>query len=462
MSHKNGMLLVISLSFLLQSTGTAAEDTAIDEQLAAKYDLQVPPVVTEVKPAPEWVQQAEIVSSSAAVWRGYEFLLQETKVTRIVRARSGHRKVQLIDHQLVEKVAGIDAEAVRGVSLLSHVPHSPDAFRLAHEQGIRAIPYVHFMCIHTNYADQDVFYFEHPEILMKNAKGRWVHTGMDGSDRLHRFRTCANSPSYWRLSLDYVKKLMEWGADGVFIDNAGRRPPCFGPRFNQVRNPEFDPYVHEHLFPNASHDYAWGRFLEAVRALVKSYGEDKIVVLNSGIGDPWQSAGDLCMWESFIFSWAWEGRRQTWSDVKKRANANQWYRDAGRRIVALSFLDPARHDMKNDAFWALACARLVDFIPWMNLGHTEVEFLSRLHLGRGLGPAEEAGQVAHRFFENGLIVLNDSSEDRNVELRLPDGFAPATLLDLYESNRMVPLHKGVVIVPVPSKMARIFVKDKTK
>jgi hypothetical protein len=318
------------------------------------------------------------------------------------------------------------------------------------------------MCIHTNYADQDVFYFQHPEILMKDDKGHWVHTGMDGSDRLHRFRTCANSPSYWKLSLDYVKKMMDWGADGVFVDNAGRRPPCFGPRFDQVRNPEFEPYVHEHLFPNASHDYAWGRFLEAVRSLVKSYGEDKIVVLNSGIGDPWQSVGDCCMWESFIFSWAWEGRRHTWNDVKAKAKANQSYLNAGRRIVALAFLDPTRHDMKNDSFWAFACARLVDFVPWANLDHTEVEFLNRVRLGRGLGPFQEAGHVAHRFFENGLIVLNDSPEDREIELRVADRFAHTPLADLYEGKKIVPLDTGAVKVGVPSKMARILVKDAVK
>lgn len=457
MSRVKTILVVLSLPFLLPSPGRAVDDAAFDEQLAAKYGLHVPPPVKDVKPAPEWVRQAEIVSSSAAVWQGYEFLLKETPVIRIVRARAGHRTVQMASFDPVEKVSGIDAESVRGVPLLSHVPHSAEAFRLAHAHGIRVIPYVHFMCIHTNYADQDVSYFQHPEILMKDAAGHWVHTGMDGSDRLHRFRTCANSPSYWKLSLDYVKKMMEWGADGVFVDNCGRRPPCFAPRFNKVRNPEFEPYVHEHLFPSASHDYAWGRFLEAVRALVKSYGEDKIVVLNSGIGDPWQSAGDCCMWESFIFSWAWEGRHHTWSDVKAKAKANQWYLDAGRRIVALSFLDPKRHDMKNDSFWAFACARLADFVLWAGLDHTEVEFLNRAHLGRGLGPYHEAEQIAHRFFENGLIVLNDSPEDREITLRVADGFAHSQLLDLYEGRKTVPLDKGAVKVKVPGKMARIFV-----
>jgi hypothetical protein len=145
--------------------------------------------------------------------------------------------------------------------------------------------------------------------------------------------------------------------------------------------------------------------------------------------------------------------------VKTKARANQWYLDAGRRIVALAFLDPQRHDMKNDSFWAFARARLVDFIPWANLDHTEVEFLNRVRLGRGLGPVQEAEHVAHRFFENGLIVLNDSSEDREVELRSADGFAPTPLLDLYEGKKIEPLDKGAVKLRVPSKTAKILVKE---
>lgn len=453
---------ILSLLLLLPLQGAADDDKSFDQQLAATYGLVVPPATSEIKPAPPWVRAAEIVSSSAAVWKGYELSLQQTQVTRIVRARAGHTRMQVVDHYPMEKVTGIDAESVKGIPLLSHVPHSPDVFRLAHKHGIKAIPYVHFMCIHTNYADQDVFYFEHPEILVKDEKGHWVHTGMDGSDRLHRFRTCANSPSYWKLSLAYVRKMMDWGADGVFVDNCGHRVPCFATNFNKVRNPEFDPYVHEHLFPNASHDYAWGRFLEAVRALVKSYGEDKVVVLNSSIGAPWQLVGDSCMWESFIFSWAWEGRRHTWSDVKKKAKANEWYLNAGRRIVALAFLDPKRHDMKNDSFWAFTSARLVDFILWSNFDHTEVEFLNRVHLGGGLGSYQETEQVAYRFFKNGLIVLNDSSEEREIKLTAADGFAHKQLLNLYDGKATVHVEKGTVAVRVPGKMARVFVAAGTR
>lgn len=135
MSRVSKILWALSIPFLLPSPGQAADDTSFDQQLAAKYGLDIPPAANEVRPAPQWVRQAEIVASSAAVWKGYEFLLKEAPVTRIVRSRSGHRRMQLVEYHPLEKVTGIDAESVRGVPLLSHVPHRADTFRLAHEHG---------------------------------------------------------------------------------------------------------------------------------------------------------------------------------------------------------------------------------------------------------------------------------------------------------------------------------------
>lgn len=215
MLRGNKIPLVLAAVFLVPVPGRADDDTAFDQDLAAKYDLQVPPAATQLEPAPDWIRQAEIVSSSAAVWRGYKFLLEETPVTRIVRAREGHRKMQVINYDPVEKVSGVDAEAVRGIPLLSHVPHSADA------------------------------------------------------------------------------------------------------------------------------------------------------------------------------------------------------------------------------------------------SHSEVEFLNRVHLGRGLAACQEAEQVAHRFFENGLVVLNDSQEDREMTLRVPDELAHTQLLDLYDGRTIVSPDEGVVKVRVPSQAARI-------
>lgn len=93
----------------------------------------------------------------------------------------------------------------------------------------------------------------------------------------------------------------------------------------------------------------------------------------------------------------------------------------------------------------------------LNQNKTEVEFLNRVHLGRGLGPCREAEQIAHRFFENGLVVLNHSREDRQLRLRVASELAGAELLDLYDGNKSLPLDEGVLEVRVPAQAARIFV-----
>ncbi len=433
-----------------------------DRKLQEKYDLDIPPPSDETEPAPVWLQNADMFTSDRTVWKDYKFILRDTLMTRIVRIRAGNGPVEITEHYPVETIGSFDGSAVEGVSLISHVPHSKKAFEEAHKQGFRVIPYVHFTDIHSFYADQDVFMFQHPEILLKDKDGRWVHLPMDGSDRAFRYLTCANSPAYWKFSLDYVRKMMDWGADGVFIDNVGYRRQCFAPKFNvpegsSAGNPEFPPYSHEHLFPDTTESYAWDRMLQTIRNLVKSYGDDKIIVLNSGIGTPFQKNGDCCMWESFIFSWAWEGRRHTWQDVKKRAADNAWFLETGRRITALSFLNPHRSGVKDDAFWAFSAARLVDFIWWSDLKGTGAELLYSAHLGKGLGPVIESNGLAYRFFENGLIVLNDTETDQDTVLPIPAELRNRNLYDLYTDSGTVLVKNKKIRAVLPQKSARVYI-----
>ncbi|MDD4108948.1 MAG: hypothetical protein PHH93_09530 [Prolixibacteraceae bacterium] len=426
-----------------------------DKELAKKYDLRILPEDNYLEPAPEWFQNADMITSGRNIWKGHEFKLIDTLMTRIVRVRAGNNPVEITEHYPVEYIDSLDGSAAKGIPLLSHVPHSKKTFQEAHKKGFKAIPYVHFRCIHTYFSDQDVFYFEHPEILLKDKDGNWVNIPMDGSRRLHRFLTCANSPSYWNLSLAYIKKMMDWGADGIFIDNLERRDPCLADRFT-TRNPEFKPYVHEHLFPNATHDYAWDRMLQAIRQLVKSYGEDKIVILNSGIGTDFQKNGDACMWESFIYSRAWEGRRHTWEEVKQKAKDNAWFLEAGRGITALSTINPAREESKDDAFWAFSAARLVDFIWWASLNGTGAEILQNAHLGKGLEPVNETNGIAYRNYENGIIALNNSLEDMDITIPLKDGTKGTYLVDLYNDSGMIRVKNREVKVFIPKQSARVY------
>jgi len=439
-----------------------------DKKLAEKYRLTIPDDEVQLDPAPEWLQNADMFTADWSVkadmlnapyslWKGYSIELEDTLIERIVRLPPLYGKKK-VHEQIPKTINGnFDGTEIKGVSLISHVPHSETAFKQAHAQGFRIIPYVHFSCIHSYYADQDVFLFQHPEILLKDDKGKWGHLPMDGTERLFRFLVCANNPSYWRLSLSYVKKLMDWGADGVFIDNVEKKEECFAPEFTNL-NPEFGPYIHEHLFPEATHNYAFDRFLQAVRSLVKSYGDDKVVVLNPGIESVFQKDGDCCTWESFIYSWAWKGRdpNQNWTKIKERAKNNEWFTKAGRRITTLSYLDPSRKEAKDDAYWAFCSARLLDLIWWSTLKNTGAEQLYRIHLGKSMQPLQEVKQIAYRTFENGIIVLNDGMENKTITINLPSEFHHKQLLDLFDGTRRIKVAKGQTEVTVPMQKARIY------
>jgi hypothetical protein len=255
---------------------------------------------------------------------------------------------------------------------------------------------------------------------------------------------------------------MDWGADGLFIDNVEKREECFAPGFTNL-NPEFGPYVHEHLFPGAAHDYAFDRFLQAVRSLVKSYGEDKIIVLNPGIGAEFQKDGDCCTWESFIYSWAWEGRdpNQNWVNIKKRVQENEWFIKAGRRITTLSYLDPSRKEVKDDAFWAFCAARLLDMVWWSTLKNTGAEDLYQVHMGKSLQPLQETGQIAYRTYENGIIILNDNMKDKAIKISVPSEFNCTQLLDLYQGRKNMKVNRGCVEITVPAQSARIYLRQET-
>jgi hypothetical protein len=438
-----------------------------DKGLAEKYHLTIPEPESELSSAPEWMQKANMFTADWSVkedmikgpytlWKGYHVKLKDTLVERIVRLPPLYSRKKVNEQVAVVVDGKFDGSSIKGVPLLLHVPHSETAFKQAHEQGFRVAPYVHFSCIHSYYADQDVFLFQHPEILLKDSLGKWMHLPMDGTDRLFRMLVCANNPSYWKLSLAYVKKLMDWGADGVFIDNIGEREECFANRFTKV-NPEFDSYVHEHLFPGATHNYAFNRFLYAVRSLVKSYGKDKVVILNSGLNSEFQKNGDCCTWESFIYSWAWEGRnpKHNWENIKRRIDSNEGYLKSDRKITALSYLDTSRKEVKEDAYWAFCSARLLDLIWWATLKNTGAEQLYKINLGESLQPINEDGPVVYRIFENGIIILNNSAEDKEISINLPSGYYNK-LLDLFDGEGHVEVKKGQIEISVPKQKARVF------
>lgn len=455
-----GLSKLILLGLLISSTVNAQQH---DAELAAKYGLTIPAPNEKLEPAPQWLQEANMATNTHTVWKGYQFNLVDTVMTRIVRRRAGNGPAEMTEQYLVETIESFDGASIKGVPLISHVPHNGKAFKEAQKQGFKVTPYVHFKDIHSYYADQDVFMFQHPEILVNDKDGNWIHLRMDGTNRMYRFLTCANSPSYWKLSLDYVKKLMDMGADGIFIDNvSGDRAECFAPEFNKSptdprRNPEFEPYIHEHLFPDSSHSYAFDRMLQTITKLVKSYGDDKIVILNTWLGakNKYYKSADMIMGESFIYSWAWKGRGSTWDEVKKRNENIGWFLDTGKQVTALSYIGSGK-DSKDDAYWAFSASNLLGMKWWAGLNGTGAEILYQVQLGKALNPFEETDKIASKTFENGLIVLNDGTEDKEMEFVLPKNIKRDYLVDLYNDSTKIRIKGDKVKISVPAKMARVY------
>jgi hypothetical protein len=187
-------------------------------------------------------------------------------------------------------------------------------------------------------------------------------------------------------------------------------------------------------------------------------GDDKVIILNSGIGSELQKNGDCCMLESFIYSWAWEGRNQNqnWTVIKERAKKNESFKKAGRMTTALSYLNPTRKEVKDDAYWAFSAARLLEIIWWSNLENTGAERLYQAHMGKSLQPLQEIDQIAFRTFENGIIVLNDGVENKTITISLPSEFHHKQLLDLYDGKRQVEVINERIEVTVPMQGARIY------
>jgi hypothetical protein len=139
-----------------------------DRKLQEKYELIIPAPYDNNEPAPEWLQKADMITSSDGVWKDHKFIIKDTLITRIVRIRAGNGPLPVTEHYPVETIGSFDGSQIRGVSLISHVPQSNKAFKEAHKQGFRVIPYVHFTDIHTFYIIADlIVYFTGESFIIR-------------------------------------------------------------------------------------------------------------------------------------------------------------------------------------------------------------------------------------------------------------------------------------------------------
>ena len=280
--------------------------------------------------------------------------------------------------------SGSDWEALAEskVKFITHCPVNRDFFARCHALGIRCFPYVTFYqgCATETY--KGVNLKDHPELIEVDAQGNLKRTGFwESEDAKNMYTTCPNVSAYQNAMVAWVERIMELGADGVFVDNISSRAACFGPKFGK----------HQHLYDDQNHAYAM--LLKRVRQLIKRYQPEGALIVNSASplhtpAEYWKYI-DADMLESYICTWV---SKERWFDWKTHWHEQgiklRPYIEAGKQVQALSYLGHTPYGIKEDALFCYASARLAGFV-W-NGGFAVVS------AGGGPAVSAPAGQAAGR------------------------------------------------------------------
>jgi hypothetical protein len=352
----------------------------------------------------------------------------------------------------------------------------------AHKLGFKCITYVAFMDVYvtdggdgTNWHQRVVYDNRKPGMLLLDKNGRPVNTFMDHTKRMNRFVVCNNTRDYVDAALSHAETSLKMGADGLFVDNCTSRLPCFGhnvrigysekhktvisadPRVTPV-DPEVQKLsVHQHLWPEVDHNTAFKLLLKEVRRKVKSFGQDKVMVVN---GTDFTDVADGGLWESFICSWGWNTRKFDWPRMKDQARQRKPYTDMGYRIVALSFLGHTPNPIKDDAYFCYAAARLLDFIwsDYQSMGKDPANRLYSLDLGEPTSEILTASGVDYRIYEKGIIALNPERQGKKVKFKVgPLSKRPA--LEDAHAEKQIKIDGHYLPVEFPAESGRVYVCD---
>jgi hypothetical protein len=302
------------------------------------------------------------------------------------------------------------------VSFVTHCPVNREFFAMAHRYGIRCFPYVTFYQGNADRTYEGLNLKDHPEYIEIDAQGNLKRTGFwESEDAKNMYTTCPNVQGYQDAMVAWVRKIMELGADGVFVDNLGARVDCFGPKFDK----------HKHIYENQ--DHAFAMLLKRVREVVKSYKPDGAVLGNSAAPlslprEYWKYL-DADMMESYICTWVSKDR---WFDWKTFWHENgvklQPLVKAGKQIQCLSYLGSTPFGVREDAFYCYASARLGGFV-WSGgtaISHPDVAILHQIRLGKPLGDEQVENGVYYRVFEKGFVALNpDKTNALDITVKPP-------------------------------------------
>lgn len=237
--------------------------------------------------------------------------------------------------------AGLSLEELGrvGVTILSHNPWTTDTeevkryLQKAHSLGIKVLPYVsvekaweveglllerfnrtnplaaipHYKAVDPTYhwewvlVNEDGCYQPRYGSLVQREDGSWDvdwsrwfiydQWNQRNPPISYSWYMCSSASGYREAVARGVRAVMDMGFDGIFLDNTYtlRLPKCHGPEYGR----------HEHI-DNENTDKSYVKMAQLVYKTVKSYGNDKILVLNSGNEEAYTNYKDACMLESYV------------------------------------------------------------------------------------------------------------------------------------------------------------------
>ena len=385
------------------------------------------------EPAPEWFREAEVYNGWYQEWTD-----------------------EVLDTRLA------------GTPVVAGVPHCKEWIDRAHGRGVRVIPYISFYKsvnvterreagarYDASSAERSPFWDDldlgrHPEWMLYLKDGRVRRPFDSETYPVGWQQVCTNAPGYAEAALRGVRSLMDLGVDGLVIDNVHPCADCFGEELGR----------HAHVEPEKSNKETYKALLCRVYDLVKSYSRDKVIMLNpGGVSAEYWPYGDAMMYESYICTSA-EHSTERWHSPDQLLEMADRCRQAlanGKAVIALSYLGSTAFDIKDDAFYCYAWAKLSGFhwADWFTLGESPARELFRIRLGVPVEEREEIDGIYLRRFSKGLVAVNPSEKEVGVRT----GWASdVRLRDVY-TGETVHTTQGSLSVSVPARSGRVYVRS---
>jgi hypothetical protein len=369
------------------------------------------------------------------------------------------------------------------IRMLTHVPIEKEFLNKANKIGIKIMPYIDLEKVVKSSGEPallrnpfwravDADTNGHPEWFCINSDGKIRRPFNSANYHLGFEQSCNNHKSLMAAQIEGVRKLMEKGCGGVFIDNASPRHECFGEKLG----------VHKHDDPKKSNKQCFENTIRKVYKTIKGFGNDKMCAINAGFATKQKGRCDSIMIESAVYSCVhvsgnknemgrqyWRSTVFNWKNFRNdKANLYLLQNDMFRSSFSY-LMDPCSN--KEAAFFSFVYSKLLGLKSWSaspnRWNGDYANFLARRDilrllyrisgLGKPISKVFLTDQYAYQAFEKAIIIVNAS--DKAINITVPVKKLKPPLAELF-SGRKLTLVNGNAEVTLPFQSGKIIMSEK--